>query len=715
MSARTIKIGIDVGGTFTHAVAIDVATMELVGKSVVPTTHRAIEGVAAGVVESMEKLLREAGIDPREVVLIAHSTTQATNALLEGDVAKVGIVGMGSGPAATRARRETALGDVELARGVYLKTVARFQDTGQGLTDEMIERWLDELVREGAQAIVATQAFGVEDRAHEERVVARALARGLPATAASELSQLYGLRIRTRTAVINASMLPKMLETANRTEKAVRASGIQAPLMVMRSDGGIMDIAAMRARPILTMLSGPAAGVAAALMYERLSDGVFVEVGGTSSDICAIRRGRPTLTQGQVGGHRLFVRTLDVRTVGVGGGSLVRVRKKKVAEVGPRSAHIAGLAYDAFTPSADALEFVTLAPLAGDPPEYVAFSRTGDERASIGLTTTGAANVLGLARGYGRSEARGAAECYALAAAKLGLTTKALAERVLDLATSKVSPVIRALLTESKAKGKLPPLVGGGGGAESIVRWTAKVMGLEHRIAKNAEVISAIGAALGIVQDSVERSMMDPSEGDLEALRALAFDSVVRMGAAPDSIEVHVEVDRRAKIARATARGTPDMRTRELGGRLPTEAELAEIAARDLRVDSAAVARLGASAWMQTFTAEREKRLFGLIPTLRTPVCVLDREGIVRLSLDDARSEAVNASTVEALVRTRCQELSTFGDGGMLPPDVFLVKRAQIADLTGLVTAEQMVGMARLETKSLRADESVVVIAARRA
>ena len=278
MAMRRLKIGIDVGGTFTHAVAVDVGRTELVGKAVVPTTHGHEDGVAAGVVASMHRLLAEAQIAPEEVVLIAHSTTQATNALLEGDVAKVGILALGSGAQGMRARREARLGTVQLGPGAALETVFRFLDVANGFDAARARELLQELVAEGARAVVAAEPFSVDRPENEQAVVRIAEELGVPVTATSSLTQLYGLRMRTLTAAVNASMLPIMIETANRTARAIAASGIKAPLMVMRSDGGIMDIEAMRKRPVLTMLSGPAAGVAAALMYERIANGVFVEV-----------------------------------------------------------------------------------------------------------------------------------------------------------------------------------------------------------------------------------------------------------------------------------------------------------------------------------------------------------------------------------------------------------------------------------------------------
>ena len=95
MSNRKVRMGIDVGGTHTKAVAIDNATHQIIGKSSVKTSHDDKAGVAAGVVQAFQNCLKENQIDPKDVIFVAHSTTQATNALIEGDVAHVGVVGVG--------------------------------------------------------------------------------------------------------------------------------------------------------------------------------------------------------------------------------------------------------------------------------------------------------------------------------------------------------------------------------------------------------------------------------------------------------------------------------------------------------------------------------------------------------------------------------------------------------------------------------------------
>ncbi|MCX7625462.1 MAG: hypothetical protein N2Z21_04550, partial [Candidatus Sumerlaeaceae bacterium] len=444
---RRIRIGIDVGGTFTHAVAIDAATLEIVAQVKVPTTHRHERGVAAGIVQSLFELLRVGNISSDEIVLIAHSTTQATNALLEGDVAPVGIVGMASGLGRRRARSQTRLGDIELAPQRFLRTYHTFIDTTNGLTEEQVAKAVDELLAQGAKVIVASAAFSVEDPTCEDMVVEHCRKRGILVTAAYHISQLYGLRARTRTAVINASMLPKMLETADMTEASVREAGIQAPLMIMRSDGGIMDINEMRRRPILTMLSGPAAGVAAALMYVRISDGIFLEVGGTSTDISAIRNGKSLVKSAVVGGHRLYLRTLDVRTLGVAGGSLPRVQGHNIVDVGPRSAHIAGVGYAAFEKHIGGeITVEHFQPLDSDPSDYVRM-RTDDDTV-FSVTPTCISNFMGLVPED--NCARGNMENIKAAIAALCRFTRrdasSLVEEYMTKATSKVRQVVEEMI-----------------------------------------------------------------------------------------------------------------------------------------------------------------------------------------------------------------------------------------------------------------------------
>jgi hypothetical protein len=510
-------------------------------------------------------------------------------------------------------------------------------------------------------------------------------------------------------------MLPRMLETADRTEEAVRAAGIRAPLMVMRSDGGIMDVREMRRRPILTMLSGPAAGVAAALMHVRISDGVFLEVGGTSTDVSVVRHGRPTVRSGEVGGHRLYVRTLDIRTVGIGGGSMVRADERSVRDVGPRSAHIAGLGYPSFAPppSQAALELLRIAPRPGDPGDYLAIRVSGEERPSLTLTPTEAAKALDLTSVAPANAA--AARVVDWIAGRLGTTSGELARAVLRVASAKVAAVVERLVADYGLERRHLVLVGGGGGAEAIVPFTAEALGLGHRIAERAEVISAIGAALGMIQDSVERNVVNPTADDLISLRREAVESVVRMGAAPDSVDVKVEVDPRQKTITATARGTPDLRTRAPAARPLEAAEIEAIAARDFEAGTNEIVGVGQPGPLCVYAGQAERRrLFGLLRATLHPVRVIDREGVVRLRLSDALMDSGLLPALLARLPERMDELTAYGDAGGLLPDVFFVVAGRVVDLSGLATREQVLSVLRTETEPLGRDEPAVALLSRR-
>ncbi len=389
--ARTLRVGIDVGGTFTDVVAIDAATRTLVASIKVPTTHDASTGVAAGIVAGIERLLSTPSTNAAEIAFIAHSTTQATNALLEGDLARVGVIGLLDG-LAWLSKRQMRFGAVELDGGSFFAPEFAFASARD---EAAMRESVDRLIAIGAEAIAASESFGVDRPTREAAAVAYARSRGVDATSGHDVSTAYGLRARTRTAALNAAILPKMVRTARVTAAAVERAAIPAPLMVMRSDGGVMSVNEIERRPILTLLSGPAAGIAGALLYERLSEGIFVEVGGTSSDCSAIRAGRPQMQAARIGGHRTMLRTLDVRTLGIGGGSMLRIDENSVLDVGPRSAHIAGCAYASFV-SEEALAGARLeriAPTSRDRAEYAALIAPDGRR--MALTATCAANVLG--------------------------------------------------------------------------------------------------------------------------------------------------------------------------------------------------------------------------------------------------------------------------------------------------------------------------------
>ena len=204
MGTRKIRVGIDVGGTHTKAVALDNDTHEIIGESVVMTTHDHEMGVAAGVIECFENCLTKNNIDPDDVVFIAHSTTQATNALLEGDVAKVGIIGMANGGIeGWLSKKQSNIPDIDLGTGRFIRTCHTFIKL-KDVNEQTVEAAIQKLQAEGAQVIVASKAFGVDSIKEELLVRDIAEKHGLLVSVASDISKLYGLTRRTRTAAAAA-------------------------------------------------------------------------------------------------------------------------------------------------------------------------------------------------------------------------------------------------------------------------------------------------------------------------------------------------------------------------------------------------------------------------------------------------------------------------------------------------------------------------------
>ncbi len=695
---RKLRFGVDVGGTFTDVVAIDAESREVVARVKIPTTHSAPEGVAAGIVAGIERLLSDSAIDPNDVSFIAHSTTQATNALLEGDVAQVGVLGLldGLGPLA---RMQMRFGGLQLAPGLPFAPKFAFASAHDR---NSIGKAITELRQSGTEVLAATQAFSVDRPQAESEAVSLATEAGLFATSGHDVSTMYGLRARTRTAAINAAILPKMVRTARMTADAVVRAAIASPLMVMRSDGGVMDAREMERRPILTLLSGPAAGIAGALLHENVTDGIFIEVGGTSSDCSAIRAGMPQMRPARVGGHRTMLRTLDVRTLGIAGGSLIRASDEKIIGVGPRSAHIAGLKYASFVDPA-ALDGATVErfrPSAHDSDDYLALHARDGTR--IAVTPTCAANLLGYVPlgAFARGNTESASRAFSVLAEHLRTSSEALARDVLDIASSKLIAAIEELITDYELDRQTLVVVGGGGGAAALIPYAAKRTGLDFRLARDAEVISPIGVALALVREVVERTIVDPSPEDILRIRREAQDAVVAAGASPEGVETVVEIDSQRNIVRATASGATELAETAAHGVLDEEARLAAAA----RLMRAAIADVRAVARTPGLTVYESGRM------LR----VLDRSGVGRLTLRDGMVRVTAAGCAAEDLRDAIEDATAFGDVGRAMPNLYVLHGARIADYSGLLSADQAVALAEEELAGREPDAPVLILTSRR-
>lgn len=711
------RIGIDVGGTFTDAAIINDGTYELIGSAKVPTTHNSDLGVAEGIIKVLQKLMNQYNIKPNDVVFIAHGTTQATNALLEGDVAKVGIITIGTGIEGLKAKSDTNVGQIELAPGKFLSTENSYITLNkpiEELKEEIIES-IKELVDKGCETIVAAEAFSVNNPKNETYITGVCKELGIPATATNEISKLYGLKVRTRTAVINASIMPKMLETATMTDESIKNAHIQSQLMVMRCDGGVMSIDEVRNRPILTILSGPAAGVAGALMYERLTDGIFFEVGGTSTDISCVKDGKVMVKYAEVGNHKTYVNSLDVKTVGIGGGSMVQIDNNKIAETGPRSAHIAGIEYEVYAKPEEILNptLKTFKPKETDP--YYAYVECSNGKKYC-LTLAGAANILGYVpeNDYAKGNVEAARIAWSVLAKFVNTTIEEAARSVLNFAAEKNSKVVNQIIKEYELDPRTTTFVGGGGGASVVVPHLAESMNFQHRLSRNASVISTIGVALAMVREMVERTVSKPTEEDIIAVRKEAEQAVIKSGAQPSTIEISVEVDSQRNLIRATAIGATELRTKDLANRELSEEELLTIVADNLDVPIDKLVIAGENQYMKAMTYKNIEKKFGLFKSTKNNLRLIDREGVIRLQKNNARVFTTPKTNYQNILNKILGEFTEYNDGGVQLPNIYIVTESKIIDVSGLQNDSQVSALAKIELEMIDDNEVLIFVVTNR-
>jgi len=676
-----VRIGVDVGGTFTKSVAIDMNNGKIIGKVTVPTSHFSEEGVSTGIIESLMKLIHKEGIKESNIELISHSTTQAVNALLEGDTTKVGIIGMGVGLEKSDIVKRTNIGNVELAPNKYLKTCYRFLDTSKFLDEHEIYQIINELKEEGAKVLVVSEAYGVDDPSNELYVMEKS---DLPPTAGHELTGIYGLEIRTLTAAINASILLKAISTAKFVELAVRQQKITAPLTIMKGDGGVTDMNTFKTKPILTVLSGPAASVAGALLHLRMLNGIFIEVGGTSTNICVIKNGKPEVKYVTIMNHPTCIKSLDVRVVGIAGGSLVRWSGKKITDVGPRSAHISGLRYSCFAEpqELEGGQIITFMPKEGDPIDYIGLEVGAGKRFAI--TTTCAANALGLIpeNDYAKGDQKSAQLALSILAQRLGMDMDDVAKKILDISAKKIQQTIRNLIKEYRLKDEKFVLIGGGGGASVLVPSIAKKLNTEYRIADNSEVISSIGVCTASIREEREKIINNPNPNDISLFIQEVEKIAISKGALPESISTQSEYINEKSLLRVTVYGNMKL---DVGANDTKEIddEEAEVLACELFGINEGVHRIFDMKDYYIFACEiHKKKLF--LKSKKQPVLVLDKYGHVRISIENADIYSGNPQTMKEKIQ------SLIKDRGLskneLAPQIHIVDGKRILDFSSLLS-----------------------------
>ena len=705
---KRVRVGIDVGGTFTKAVAIDVLKGEILASAAVPTTHLSFQGVSDGILMVLSKLMNESRIINSEIELISHSTTQAVNALLEGDTAKVGIIGMGVGMEKKSVMKRTNIGNIPLAPNKYLKTCYQFLDTSKYLDSGDVKHAIHQLRREGAEVLTVSEAYGVDDPSNELFVTERS---DLPSTAGHELAGIYGLEVRTLTAAINAGILPKAVNTARFVESAVRNKKIAAPLAIMKGDGGTIDVATFGRKPIFTILSGPAASVAGALLHLHVLNGIFIEVGGTSTNICIIKDGKPEMRYVTIMQHPTCIRSLDVRVAGVAGGSLIRWSGRKITDIGPRSAHISGLQYSCYAEPADldGGQIITFAPKDGDPMDYVAIEVGGGKKFAI--TNTCAANALGIVSNsdYAHGNTEAARLAMSILGKRIGCSLEETARIILDRSSKKIQDLIEPMIKEYGLKKDKVIVIGGGGGAAVLVPFVSEKLGLRYEIPAFAEIISCIGVAAALVYEERERTVAKPSGDDVSALMRMVKDAAIVSGASPESLSLQSSYIPERSVLRATASGNISLDIGTSKSKEIDEEEARTLACEQFGV-SEGVNRIQNMHDYHVFVCEViKKKIF--LRSRRRAVIVFDKYGRIRLSADNATIlNGTPEEVLESLHYLLNQSEKRVGDTNGLAPQIQILDGSKIVDFSSLTAKDHVLQAIRNELNSTTTEQVAAVV-----
>jgi len=352
-SPKSLIVAVDIGGTFTDITLQDIQTAEAWTAKTPSTPRDPSEAFITGVLLALD----QAGRSATEISRVLHGTTVATNLILEGRTAATALlttagfrhvleIGRADLP-----RRDNLWAWVKPKRPVppslVFEAAGRMDANGlelEPLDTEAVRRAAHAAAAAGVKAIAICFLHAFANAAHERQSldILRAEVPQLAFSASSDVLPIVREYERSMATVLNVGVMPAVSTYIERLEARLKDAEIAAPLLLMKSNGGVAGAAAIRRAPVQTALSGPAAGVVGARMMAEaagIEDIITVDIGGTSADICLISKGKIGLTQsGRVGPWPLPLPMIDMVTIGAGGGSIAQCQPDGTLTVGPQSA-----------------------------------------------------------------------------------------------------------------------------------------------------------------------------------------------------------------------------------------------------------------------------------------------------------------------------------------------------------------------------------------
>ena len=498
------RLGVDVGGTFTDLFLVndEDGTQHRVKTPSTPSDP------SQGVLNGVARICETAGISPAELGNIMHGTTVATNAVLEGKGARVGLITTQGFKQILHLARSQTPGplagwiimikpDPPALLSDTVEAVERMGPRGETVVpvdEKQVESIIKELVDSGVESLTVGLINSFINNAHEKQIgaIVERLYPGFPVTLSSDVVPEFREYERTLTACMNSFVRPKVEEYVTNLDAELKKGGATCDVNILRSDAGLMTTREAGRNPIYGVLSGPSGGVAGALAVSTRAgypNILTFDMGGTSTDVALCQNGEPTIGRDtSIGQFRLKVPSINVHTVGAGGGSIAHVPQlTRALRVGPQSA--------------------------GAEPGPAAYGKGGTEP-----TVTDANVVVGhlpprLLGGEMTLDVEASTKAVATIGEAIGLDTEAAAEGILAIVNENMAGALRLVSVQRGYDPRDFALVAFGGAGPLHANAVAELMGsFPVIVPPSPGLLCAIGDLVAEFRNEFARTIVTPMD-----------------------------------------------------------------------------------------------------------------------------------------------------------------------------------------------------------